>query len=142
MPIEWEFHQIHRKAVTEKGDLITEDSLNAVRLNKFALKGSIDHLFLGPFETPIGKGHRSLNVTVRKRLQLYANVRPCKSLKGVNTVYPQVDVVTIRENTEGEYSGLEHEVIDGVVENLKIISYNACKNIADYAFDYAKKNSL
>lgn len=96
---------------------------------------------IGPFETPIGKGHRSLNVTVRKRLQLYANVRPCKSIKGVNTVYPEVDVVTIRENTEGEYSGLEHEVVEGVVENLKIISYNACKNIAEYAFSYAEKNS-
>lgn len=64
-------------------------------------------------------------------------MRPCKSIKGVNTVYSNVDVVTIRENTEGEYSGLEHEVVPGIVENLKIISYNACVNIAEYAFQYA-----
>jgi len=74
-------------------------------------------------------------------LQLYANVRPCRSIKGVKTAYPNVNVVTIRENTEGEYSGLEHEVVPGVVENLKIVSYTACKNIADYAFEYAQANS-
>jgi isocitrate dehydrogenase (NAD+) len=65
---------------------------------------------IGPFTTPIGKGHRSLNVTLRKKLQLYANVRPCKSLPGLKSLYENVDVVTIRENTEGEYSGLEHRV--------------------------------
>lgn len=80
----------------------------------------------GPFETPIGKGFRSLNVTLRKRLNLYANVRPCRTIQGVDTPYSQVDLVTIRENTEGEYSGLEHEVVPGVVENLKIISTKAC----------------
>lgn len=93
----------------------------------------------GPFETPIGKGFRSLNVTLRKRLQLYANVRPCKSIMGVKTPYEGVDLVTIRENTEGEYSGLEHEVSPGIVENLKIISKSACQNITEYAFEYAKK---
>jgi isocitrate dehydrogenase (NAD+) len=72
--------------------------------------------------TPIGKGYRSLNVTLRKKLGLYANVRPCKSFEGIKTKYENVDIVTIRENTEGEYSGLEHEVVPGVVENLKIIS--------------------
>ena len=91
----------------------------------------------GPFATPIGKGYRSLNVTLRKKLNLYANVRPCKSLKGVKTNYNNVDVVTIRENTEGEYSGLEHEIVKGVVENLKIISEKASRNIAKYAFDFA-----
>ena len=90
--------------------------------------------------TPIGKGYRSLNVTLRKRLQLYANVRPCLSLEGVNTKYKNVDLVTIRENTEGEYSGLEHEVVDGVIENLKIISEHACERIAKYAFEYAAAN--
>jgi len=92
-------------------------------------------------ETQIGKGHRSLNVTLRKKLQLYANVRPCFSFEGVKTPYDKVDLVTIRENTEGEYSGLEHVVVPGVVENLKIISKNACFNIANFAFEYAKKNS-
>lgn len=86
--------------------------------------------------TPIGEGFRSLNVTLRKKLKLFANVRPCKSLKGVTTPYSSqgVDLVTIRENTEGEYSGLEHQVVPGVVENLKIISRSACHKICKYAF--------
>ena len=77
----------------------------------------------GPFATPIGKGHRSLNVTLRKKLQLYANVRPCMSIPGIpKLLYDNIDLVTIRENTEGEYSGLEHYVVPGIVENLKIIT--------------------
>jgi isocitrate dehydrogenase (NAD+) len=95
----------------------------------------------GPFATPIGKGYRSLNVTLRKKLNLYSNVRPCKSLEGVETNYKDVDVVTIRENTEGEYSGLEHEVVKGVVENLKIISAKASRDIARYAFEFAVANN-
>jgi hypothetical protein len=74
----------------------------------------------GPMATPIGKGHRSLNLTLRKELQLYANVRPCFSIPGYKTRYDDVNLVTIRENTEGEYSGLEHEVVPGVVESLKV----------------------
>lgn len=70
--------------------------------------------------TPIGKGFRSLNLTLRKELQLYANVRPCFSIPGYKTKYDNVNLVTIRENTEGEYSGLEHEVVKGVVESLKV----------------------
>jgi len=100
--------------VTAKGDLITEESMNRIRELKWSLKG--------PFATPIGKGHRSINVTLRKRLNLYANVRPCRTFEGIKTPYKNVDLVTIRENTEGEYSGLEHEVQPGIVENLKIIS--------------------
>ncbi len=102
---------MHRTAQNKKGDLITDDTIESIIRNKFALKG--------PLETPIGKGYRSLNVTLRKNLQLYANgtenlkVRPCKTIPGVKTVYQGVDVVTIRENTEGEYSGLEHEVTPG-----------------------------
>lgn len=78
-------------------------------------------------------------MTLRKKLKLYANVRPCRSIVGVKTPYENVDVVTIRENTEGEYSGLEHQVVPGVVENLKIISQFACENINRYAFEYARK---
>ena len=119
--------------MTKSGDLISDDTIEAIKLHGYGLKG--------PFATPIGKGHRSLNVTLRKRLQLYANVRPCKTIKGVKGLpHDNLDVVTIRENTEGEYSGLEHEVVPGVVENLKIISKFACENIAKYAFEYAKKN--
>jgi len=70
--------------------------------------------------TPVGKGFRSLNLTLRKELDLYANVRPCLSIPGYPTPYPNVDLITIRENTEGEYSGLEHEVVKGVAESLKV----------------------
>lgn len=93
VPVEFEHHMIHTKGVTEFGDLISNDSIEAVRKYKYGLKG--------PFETPIGKGYRSLNVTLRKRLNLFANVRPCKSIEGVKTPYEGVDLVTIRENTEG-----------------------------------------
>lgn len=88
--------------------------------------------------TPIGKGHRSLNLTLRKELNLYANVRPCYSLPGYKTRYDDVDLITIRENTEGEYSGLEHQVVRGVVESLKIITRQASLRVAEYAFHYAK----
>ena len=131
-PIEWENHVISTHAVTDTGDLISKEAINSILENKVALKG--------PFATPIGKGHRSLNVTLRKNLKLYANVRPVKTIKGVKTYYNNVDLVTIRENTEGEYSGLEHEVVPGVVENLKIISSDACQRIANFAFQYAHEN--
>ncbi|KAL4442165.1 hypothetical protein ABPG74_009183 [Tetrahymena malaccensis] len=133
VPIDWEHHEIYTKPINEAGDLIKEESLQAVINYKWGLKG--------PFATPIGKGYRSLNVTMRKKLNLFANVRPCKSLAGVKTPYSNVDLVTIRENTEGEYSGLEHAVVPGVVENLKIISQPACENIARYAFEFARKNN-
>ncbi|VDM99575.1 unnamed protein product [Thelazia callipaeda] len=94
----------------------------------------------GPLATPIGKGHRSLNLAVRKEFNLYANVRPCRSLVGFKTLYNDVDVVTIRENTEGEYSGIEHQIVGGVVQSIKLITEKASRRIAKYAFDYAKDN--
>lgn len=94
---------------------------------------------LGPLETPIGKGHVSLNLTLRKLLNLYANVRPCRSIPGCETVYNDVDIVVIRENTEGEYSGIEHEVVDGVVQSIKVITRPASERIIRYAFDHAIK---
>lgn len=115
-PISWEEHEVYNKAMNLDGDLLSDKTIDSIRKNKVALKG--------PFMTPIGKGFRSLNVTLRKKLQLYANVRPCRTLKGVDT-YENVDVVTIRENTEGEYMGLEHRVIPGVSESIKIISRRA-----------------
>ncbi|CAA3009467.1 3-isopropylmalate dehydrogenase, chloroplastic-like [Olea europaea subsp. europaea] len=92
----------------------------------------------GPMATPIGKGHRSLNLTLRKELNLYANVRPCYSLPGYKTKYDDVNLITICENTEGEYSGLEHQVVRGVVESLKIITRQASLRVAEYALYYAK----
>ena len=132
VPIEWEYHKIHSKAVTEDGDLIEAKTIAAIQEYGFGLKG--------PFTTPIGKGHRSLNVTLRKKLKLYANLRPCMTIPGVKgLIFDNVDLVTIRENTEGEYSGLEHQVIPGVVENLKIITQKACEDVCRYAFEFADK---
>lgn len=132
VPVEWEFHTISTHAVTPGGDLISQEALDSVLRNKVGLKG--------PFATPIGKGHRSLNLTLRKALDLYANVRPCKSIPGYKTKYENVDIVTIRENTEGEYTGIEHEVVPGVIENIKVITRHASARIAEFAFRYAKEN--
>lgn len=90
--------------------------------------------------TPVGKGFRSLNLTLRKELDLFANVRPCMSIPGYPTPYADVDLVTIRENTEGEYSGLEHAVVPGVAESLKVITRTASTRVAEYAFQYAVAN--
>jgi isocitrate dehydrogenase (NAD+) len=133
VPVEWEHHVISTHAVTPGGDLISQEALDSVIRNKVGLKG--------PFATPIGKGHRSLNLTLRKALGLYANVRPCKSLEGYKTKYDNVNIVTIRENTEGEYSGLEHEVVPGVIENIKVITRSASERIAEFAFKFAVDNN-
>lgn len=132
VPIEWEEHYVSKEIDPRTQSFLTWESLESVRRNKVGLKG--------PMATPIGKGHRSLNLTLRKELNLYANVRPCFSLPGYKTRYDDVDLVTIRENTEGEYSGLEHQVVRGVVESLKIITRQASLRVAEYAFQYAKSN--
>jgi isocitrate dehydrogenase (NAD+) len=103
--------------------------LESVRRNKVGLKG--------PTETPVGTGHRSVNVALRKELDLYANLRPLRTLPGVKSRYEDVDVVVVRENTEDLYSGLEHVVVPGVVESLKIITERASTRIALFAFEYA-----
>lgn len=130
VPIEWEEHFVGTEIDPRTGSFLTWESLESVRRNGIGLKG--------PMATPIGKGHRSLNLTLRKELGLYANVRPCYSLPGYKTRYDNVNLVTIRENTEGEYSGLEHQVVRGVVESLKIITRQASLRVAEYAFYYAK----
>lgn len=101
-PIEWEEHFVGTEVDPRTQSFLTWESLESVRRNGVGLKG--------PMATPIGKGHRSLNLTLRKELGLYANVRPCYNLPGYKTRYDDVNLVTIRENTEGEYSGLEHQV--------------------------------
>ena len=88
--------------------------------------------------TPIGKGHRSLNLTLRKTFGLFANVRPAKSIEGYKTTYENVDLVLIRENTEGEYSGIEHVVAPGVVQSIKLITQDASERVVRYAFEYAR----
>jgi isocitrate dehydrogenase (NAD+) len=90
--------------------------------------------------TPVGEGFASVNVELRKTFDLYANLRPIKNLPGVRARYQDIDLIVVRENTEGLYSGIEHEVVPGVVESLKIITKRASTKIARFAFDYAKRN--
>ncbi|CAH1637494.1 unnamed protein product [Spodoptera littoralis] len=111
---------------------IPQKAIDSVNANKIGLKG--------PLMTPVGKGYRSLNLALRKEFDLYANVRPCKSMEGIKTLYDNVDVVTIRENTEGEYSGIEHEIVDGVVQSIKLITEEASMRVAEFAFVFAKEN--
>jgi len=129
-PIKWEEHYVGTKVDARTGSFLTWESMESVRRNGIGLKG--------PMTTPIGKGFKSLNLTLRKELGLYANVRPCLSIPGYKTRYDNVDLVTIRENTEGEYSGLEHQVVSGVVESIKIITRQASMRVAKYAFHYAQ----
>jgi isocitrate dehydrogenase (NAD+) len=130
-PIDWE--EVSVTPILVKGkSTIPEAAKVSIHKNKLALKG--------PLETPIGKGHQSLNLTLRKEFDLFANVRPAKSIKGYKTLYDDVNFVTIRENTEGEYCGIEHEVVEGVVQSIKLITEQASTRVAEFAFNYAKAN--
>ena len=129
--IEWERHASGYEALALHGDPMPQEVLDSILRNKVALKG--------PITTPVGKGFRSVNVALRKALVLYANLRPVRSLAGVPARFENVDLVVVRENTEGLYSGIEHEVVPGVMESLKIISAVASTRIARFAFEYAKK---
>src|SRR5687768_13235965 len=112
-------------------NVLPQRTLAAIKAHKVALKG--------PVTTPVGKGFRSVNVQLRQSLNLYAAVRPVRSLPGVKTRYENVDMVIVRENTEGLYSGIENEVVPGVVTSLKVASETACTRIARYAFRYATR---
>jgi isocitrate dehydrogenase (NAD+) len=127
---EWETFVVGAEALSRFGDPLPQDLIDSIKRNKVALKG--------PVATPIGTGFVSSNVRLRKALDLYANLRPIKSLKGVPSRYEDIDLVVVRENTEDLYSGLEHEVVPGVVESLKIITDKASRRIAKFAFDYAR----
>lgn len=130
--IDWEELEGRTDKNTEKGQLVSQTAVESVRHNHVALKG--------PMATAIAGGARSVNVALRQTLDLYANLRPVKNLPGVKSRFEGVDVVLVRENTEDLYSGLEHEVVPGVVESLKIITERASTRIARFAFQYAKKN--
>ncbi len=118
-------------ALEAHGDVLPDSTVEAIEVHRVALKG--------PITTPIGKGFRSVNVQLRKRLNLYAAVRPVRSMPGVKTRYENVELVVIRENTEGLYSGLENEITKGVVQSLKIATRAACERIARFAFNYARE---
>ena len=118
-------------ALKSHGDMLPASTLEAIEHHRIALKG--------PITTPVGEGHTSLNVRLRKRFHLYAAVRPIRSLEGVRTRYDNVEIVVIRENTEGLYSGLEHEVVPGVVESIKVATREGCLRIARFAFRHARE---
>ncbi|MGE5206760.1 MAG: isocitrate/isopropylmalate dehydrogenase family protein, partial [Chlamydiota bacterium] len=129
---EWERCQAGQEAYEKYGEYLPKELLDSIECTRVALKG--------PVTTPIGGGFPSINVALRKHFELYANFRPIRNLPHIPTRYPDVDLIIVRENTEGLYSGIEHEVVPGVVESLKIITEKACLRIARFAFEYARKN--
>jgi isocitrate dehydrogenase (NAD+) len=130
LDIEWERHDAGVAAFERHKTSLPAELLESITRNRVALKG--------PVTTPIGEGFTSVNVGLRKALDLYANLRPVRNLRGVESRFAGVDLVIVRENTEDLYSGLEHEVVPGVVESLKIITERASTRIARFAFDYAR----
>jgi isocitrate dehydrogenase (NAD+) len=129
--ITWETHYAGAQALEKFGSTLPQELLESIKRNKVALKG--------PVTTPIGKGFTSVNVGLRKTLDLYANLRPVRALPNVPCRYPELDLIVVRENTESLYSGIEHVVVPGVVESLKIITEKASTRIAKFAFEYARK---
>src|SRR6266542_2543111 len=129
--IEWERQEAGLRALAEQGQLIPDDVFASLEVTRIGLKG--------PTATPIGGGHQSINVALRKKLGLYTNFRPVRMLPGLKTRFHDVpvDLAIFRENTEDLYAGLEHEIVPGVVESLKVITQKASTNIARAAFAYA-----
>lgn len=130
-PVEWEEHPAGLAALDAVGEVLPERTLEAVRTHGVALKG--------PCTTPVGKGFTSVNVQLRKRLELYVAVRPIRNLAGVDTRYDGVDLVVLRENTEGLYSGIENEITEGVVTSLKVATEHASRRVARWGFQYARE---
>jgi isocitrate dehydrogenase (NAD+) len=129
--IEWEVVEAGEALIPRYGTPLPEYVLESIRRNRVALKG--------PITTPVGGGFRSVNVTLRQELNLYANVRPARTMPGINTRYQNVDLVVVRENTEDLYAGIEHRVGDDAAESIKIITRRASERIARFAFDLARK---
>lgn len=132
LDVEWEAHLAGASAIDKHGSTLPTELLDSITRNKVALKG--------PLTTPVGGGFASVNVGLRKALELFANLRPVWNLPSVPSRYHGVDLVIVRENTEDLYSGLEHEVVPGVVESLKIITMEASTRIAQFAFEYARRH--
>lgn len=128
-PIEWESVDV-TPILVDGRTAIPDAAIQSVKKNLVALKG--------PLATPIGKGHVSLNLTLRRTFNLFANVRPCRSIAGYKTAYDDVNTILIRENTEGEYSGIEHVVVDGVVQSIKLITREASERVLRFAFQHAQ----
>jgi isocitrate dehydrogenase (NAD+) len=130
--IEWERHIAGAEALEKYGNPLPPEVLESVRRNCLALKG--------PITTQVGKGFRSINVQLRQELDLYANLRPSRSLESIPSRFTGVDIIVVRENTEDLYAGLEHVVVPGVVESLKIITEKASLRIARFAYEYARRH--
>jgi isocitrate dehydrogenase (NAD+) len=130
--IDWVKAEAGLAAAEKLGEPLPEQTLDAIRQHRVALKG--------PCTTPVGKGFRSINVRLRQGLDLYASVRPVKTLPGLKVPYAGVDLVVVRENTEGLYAGLEHVVVPGVVESLRVITRPAAERIVRFAFEFARQH--
>lgn len=129
--IAWEERQARPTVGRRKEDAQADPVVESIRRNRVALKG--------PLTTPVGGGHQSINVALRKALDLYANFRPVKSVPSIRTPFENLDLIVVRENTEDLYAGLEHEVVPGIVESLKIITDHASTRIARFAFEHARQ---
>ena len=132
LKIDWDIQTAGAEVIEKEGTPLPQRVLDSIKKNKIALKP--------PVTTPIGKGFRSVNVQLRKELDLYANLRPCKNLPNVKTRFENVDLVVVRENTEDLYAGIERQVDADTAESIKIITRKASERIAKFAFDYAVKN--
>jgi len=132
LQVEWESHLAGVLALEAHGSTLPDVLLDSIRRNKVALKG--------PVTTPVGGGFTSINVGLRKALDLFVNLRPVWNIPSVPSKYEGIDLVIVRENTEDLYSGLEHEVVPGVVESLKIITEEASTRVAKFSFEYARKH--
>lgn len=132
LEIQFDRHEAGIPAIEKEGVSVPDSLLDSIRENKVALKG--------PITTPIGKGFKSANVTLRQKLDLYANLRPVVSIGGVPSRYDKVDLVIVRENTEDLYSGIEHIISPGVSQAIKVVTEKASERIARYAFEYAREN--
>ena len=129
-PVSWERHEAGEAAIRETGAPLPPDLVASIQRTKVCLKG--------PVTTPVGGGYKSVNVALRQALDLYANLRPVRNLPGIPARYGDLDLVVVRENTEGLYSGIEHVVVAGVVESIKVITEKASTRIARFAFEYAR----
>ncbi len=129
---EWHTFAAGAEAFAKTGEYIPKALYESIEQNRVALKG--------PVTTPVGEGFSSINVALRQKFELYANFRPVKSLPGLKTKYSDIDLIVVRENTEDLYAGLEHVIVPGVVQSLKIITDKGSTRIAQFAFDYARKH--
>jgi len=130
--IDWDLQEAGADVLEKRGSVLPQEVLDSIRKNKIALKG--------PITTPIGKGFRSVNVTLRQELDLYANLRPVRSLPGVEPRFEGTNIVIVRENTEDLYAGLELMIMPGIAQSIKLITENGCARICEYAFRYAEQN--